>query len=51
MNKDEDELDEEDRARLHEALERAAKELDNGEGIDADEVLRRLHERTEPGHE
>lgn len=37
-----DALDDEDRARLHAALERSAEQFRNGRGIPADEVLRRL---------
>ena len=37
-----DTLDDEDRARLHAALERSAEQFRAGEGIPADEVLERL---------
>jgi hypothetical protein len=39
---DVDELDEEDRARLHAALEQAQDEIDRGEGIPAGEVIAEL---------
>jgi hypothetical protein len=39
---DVDELDEEDRARLHAALEQAQDEIDRGEGIPASEVIAEL---------
>ena len=42
---DVDELDEEDRARLHAALEQAQDEMDRGEGIPASEVIAKLRER------
>ena len=37
-----DQLDDEDRARLHAALERSAEQFSAGQGISAAEVLRRL---------
>jgi hypothetical protein len=37
-----DELDDEDRARLHAALSRSAEQFAAGRGIDADEALARL---------
>jgi len=37
-----DTLDDEDRARLHAALERSAAQFQNGQGIPSAEVLRRL---------
>jgi hypothetical protein len=37
-----DELDDEDRARLHEALERSMAEFERGEGIPAEKVLAEL---------
>ena len=40
---DEDELDEDDRARLHAALEESARQFKSGEFITADESLARLH--------
>jgi hypothetical protein len=42
---DADELDDEDRARLHVALEQAQDEIDRGEGIPAEEVLAELRKR------
>ena len=39
---DGDSLDEEDRARLHAALERSAAQFQSGEGIPADEALGRI---------
>jgi hypothetical protein len=39
---DSDSLDEEDRARLHAALERSAAQFQAGEGIPADEALKRI---------
>lgn len=40
-----DELDEEDRARLHAALERSQAEIDRGEGIPATEVIADLRSK------
>ena len=40
-----DDLDEEDRARLHAALDQAQNEIDRGEGIPASEVIAELHKR------
>jgi hypothetical protein len=40
-----DELDDEDRKRLHEELRLSAEELEAGGGIDADEALRRIKNR------
>ena len=40
-----DQLDDEDRARLHAALERSAEQFRAGQGIPAAEVLRRLGTR------
>lgn len=37
-----DELDDEDRARLHASLQRSDEQLQAGRGIDADEALARL---------
>jgi hypothetical protein len=42
---DADGLDDEDRARLHVALEQAQDEIDRGEGIPAEEVLAELRKR------
>jgi hypothetical protein len=39
---DGDTLDDGDRARLHEALERALAQVQAGQGVPADEALRRL---------
>jgi hypothetical protein len=39
---DGDDLDDEDRGRLHAALERSAEQFRAGRGIDADEALARL---------
>ena len=39
---DGDSLDDEDRARLHEALLRSHDQMARGEGVDADEVLEKL---------
>jgi hypothetical protein len=39
---DSDSLDEEDRARLHAALERSTAQFQAGEGIPADEALKRI---------
>lgn len=38
-------LDENDRARLHEALERSAAQFRDGQGISASEALRRIKSR------
>ena len=40
-----DDLDEEDRARLHAALDQAQSEIDRGEGIPASEVIAGLRKR------
>jgi hypothetical protein len=40
-----DDLDEEDRARLHAALDQAQTEIDRGEGIPATEVIAELRKR------
>ena len=40
-----DELDDEDRARLHAALDQAQSEIDRGEGIPASEVIAELRKR------
>ena len=42
---DADDLDEEDRARLHAALDQAQDEIDRGEGIPANEVIAELRKR------
>jgi hypothetical protein len=42
---DADDLDEEDRARLHAALDQAQDEIDRGEGIPASEVIAELRKR------
>ena len=42
---DDDQLDDADRARLHEALRRSAKQFAEGKGLPADEVLERLRSR------
>jgi hypothetical protein len=43
---DGDDLDNEDRARLHEAIRAGQAEMDRGEGIPAAEVIARLRTRT-----
>jgi hypothetical protein len=42
---DEDDLDESERERLHAALRRSAQQLASGEGIAAEDALRRLRQR------
>jgi hypothetical protein len=42
---DADELDEEDRARLHAALDESQAEIDRGEGVPASEVISELRNR------
>jgi hypothetical protein len=42
---DGDSLDEEDRARLHAALERSAAQFQAGQGIPADEALHRIKQQ------
>ena len=42
---DADDLDEEDRARLHAALDQAQDEIDRGEGIPASDVIAELRKR------
>src|SRR5262249_22995524 len=45
---EEDNLDDADRARLHESLLRSAKQFDAGKGVPSDEVLKRLGARDAP---
>ena len=45
LDDDGDDLDEEERARLHAALDEARAELDRGEGVPADDVIDRLEAR------
>jgi predicted transcriptional regulator len=40
-----DELDDEDRARLHAALDESQAEIDRGEGVPASEVIAELRSR------
>ncbi len=42
---DVDDLDEEDRARLHAALDRSLEEIDRGEGVPASDVIDNLRSR------
>ena len=42
---DADELDDEDRARLHAALDESQAEIDRGEGVPASEVIAELRNR------
>lgn len=45
VSTDTDDLDDEDRARLHAAIERGLAEADRGEGIPAEELLAQLRQR------
>ena len=43
-----DELDEAERAELHEEIRRSMRQLEAGEGIDGDEVIAKLRARLSP---